>query len=79
MYDISSTKIDKKIIHRIGNKFREEPLVFSENLAPNMEEIDNLLLQNYLKPIINYNEVYELYHESNINLNEINYFYKKNI
>lgn len=77
MYDISSTQIDKKIIHKIGNKFREEPLVFSENLAPNTEEIDNLLLQNYLKPILNYNEVYELYHESNIDLNEINHFSKK--
>ena len=77
MYDISSTIIEHKVLHRIGNKFREEPLVLSDNLMPNEEEINNLLLLNYLKPLINLKEPFELFHESNIELNEVYHFSNK--
>lgn len=77
MYDISSALIEKKVLHRIGNKFREEPLVLSNRLMPSTDFIDNLLLMNYLKPLINNKEIFNLYHESNIELNEVHHFSKK--
>ncbi|EHU1703107.1 hypothetical protein A1Z17_RS05835 [Acinetobacter baumannii] len=77
MYDISSATIEHKVLHRIGNKFREEPLVLSDNLMPSEEEINNLLLINYLKPLINLKEPFELFHESNIELNEVYHFSNK--
>lgn len=74
MYDISSSNIDKLIIHKVGNKLRADNLTLSESLTPSSNDINDLLLRNYLKPIIIKNNSYEFFHDSDINLNEIFHF-----
>ncbi|WP_151744580.1 nucleoid-associated protein [Acinetobacter calcoaceticus] len=77
MYDISSAKINKVIIHQIGNKFREEGIILSNTLMPNEEKTNEIFLRNFFKPILSKNNIYNFFHESDINLNEIYNFSKK--
>lgn len=74
MYDISSSNIERLIIHKIGNKLREDNLIISQELTTSSENINDLLLRNYLKPIVSKNNSYEFFHDADINLNEVFHF-----
>ncbi len=74
MIDISSAKIEKIIIHRVGNKIREEGIKFSEKEATINENLNDLLLKNYLLPLSKTNSCFQFYHESDIALNEVHQF-----
>ncbi len=74
MIDISSARITKLIVHRIGNKLREEGFMLSNQEAVRTQTLDDLLLKCYLAPVIRQGEAYELYHESDLSLNTIHHF-----
>lgn len=74
MVDISSAKIKKVIIHRVGNKLREEGVLFSPKESPRSKTLDELLLKGFLAPVIREGQQYELFHESKLSLNAISHY-----
>lgn len=74
MIDISSAKIKKVIIHRVGNKLREEGVLLSPKESPRSKLLDELLLKGFLAPVIRQGQQYDLFHESNLSLNAINHY-----
>lgn len=69
MIDISSTVIKKLVVHKVGNKLRDEGFILSSNETQHKESLDNQLLKHYLVPIIRQGDSYNFYHESDITLN----------
>ena len=57
-------------IHNVGNKLNEEGLRFSKSLLQTDESINELLLTYFFSPFKS-NEYYNLFHESDLNLNEV--------
>lgn len=76
MVDVSSAKIKKLIIHRIGNKLRDEGFTLSQKEAERTRTLDDLLLRNYLATVIRQGEEYDFYHESDLSLNTVHHFTK---
>ncbi len=74
MIDISSTSISKLIVHRVGNKLRDEGVLLSPEEAVRTSTVDDLLLKNYLASVVRHGEVYEFYHESELSLNVVFHF-----
>jgi len=74
MIDISSASVSKVIVHRVGNKVREEEYTFSPNEAPCTATLDDLLVHHYLEPMVDDAEVYELHHESDLALNTVYHY-----
>ncbi len=67
--DLNQVEVKKIIVHRVGNKFRDEGLLLSEAESKRTNELDVLLIKKFLIPVINSGEEYNLTHESDINLN----------
>jgi len=76
--DFSQSKIKHLIIHEIGNKLRDEKVFFSETLQKVDANLENILLNYFLKSFLTQKDFYHLNHNSDLNLNEI-YSYSKNI
>jgi len=76
--DFSKSKIENLIIHEIGNKLRDEKVFLSTSLQNIDENLENLLLNYFLKSFLTQKDFYHLKHNSDLNLNEI-YSYSKNI
>jgi hypothetical protein len=74
MIDISSAKVTNAIVHRIGNRVREEGYSLSTQEVKRTKEIDDILLRHYLSPLAKRNEIYGFYHESDIGLNAVHHF-----
>ena len=74
MIDISSAKLTKIIVHRIGNKLRDEGFLLSQKETERTPALDDLLLGNYLAPVIRRGEVFDLHHESDLALNTVHHF-----
>jgi 37-kD nucleoid-associated bacterial protein len=72
--DISSVRVDSLIVHRVGNKIRDEGYHLSNALAPINGELSDLLIRHYLAPTLSNGAVYGFHHDSDINLNEIRHF-----
>lgn len=64
-------------IHKIGNAGREEDLVISKSELHLRDEVKNLLTSYFLTPFAK-NEYFNLFHESDLNLNEV-YHYANSI
>lgn len=69
-------KIHKIIVHNIGNKSTNDGFFLSQSLI-NIDDKETLLNKYFLSSM-KFGEYYNLYHEANIDLNEI-FFYSKNI
>lgn len=76
MIDISSARVAKLIVHRIGNKLRDEGLTLSQEEAEHTSTLDDLFLKNYLAPVVRHGNLYKFYHESDISLNTVYHFAK---
>jgi len=76
--DFSQSKIKHLIIHEIGNKLREENIFLSETLQKVNEDLEDILLNYFIKSFLKAEEFFCLEHNSDLNLNEI-YAYSKNI
>jgi len=57
-------------VHRVGNKLNNEGIQFSKSEIKTDETINQLLLTYFFSPFRS-NEYYNLYHESDLNLNEV--------
>lgn len=77
MIDISSAKIANAIVHRIGNKGRDEGYTLSSKPMPKNQAVHDLLLRHYLSAITKTNEYFEFFHESELSLNVLNNFSEK--
>ena len=74
MIDISTASVSKVIVHRIGNKAREEGYQFSPDEAERPVTLDQLLIKSYLEPMVDDAQVYELHHESDLALNTVHHY-----
>lgn len=72
--DLSNAKVKKVVAHRVGNKFRDEGVVLSHAESAKNEALEELLLKNFLNPVINEGDECILIHESDINLNTIKHY-----
>ncbi|QPB42758.1 nucleoid-associated protein [Rodentibacter haemolyticus] len=72
--DLSAAKVRKVIVHKVGNKFRDEGVLLSEAESKRSSDLDDLLLKHFLIPVVNSGEEYTLTHESDINLNPIKHY-----
>lgn len=71
MIDVSSAMIEKIIVHKVGNKIREEGYELSSHPAKLNEQINELFLRHYLLPLSTQKESYQFFHEADIELNAI--------
>lgn len=69
MIDISSAKVDRIIVHKVGNKIREENFDLSSDLSQSTPDLQDLFLKNYLYPLSIQKDIYNFFHESDITLN----------
>src|SRR3989339_1766821 len=71
MIECSESKMERLIVHYIGNKHNEELCRFSNSLLKKLPEaIEEILCRYFLSPFKT-NEYYHLTHESDLNLNEM--------
>lgn len=71
------TKIEGIVLHKIGIKLNEEGIRYSKSPIRTDETINELLLKYFFSPF-KQSEYYNLYHDTDLNLNEI-YSYVSNI
>lgn len=72
--DVSSATVKAVVVHRIGNKMRDEGYLLSSKQIVVTERLSALLLRHYLLPIARSGERYKFDHPSNIDLNEVRHF-----
>lgn len=70
MITTEQIEIQSIAVHSVGNKLNDEGFRFSKSALLTDENIDNLLLTYFLSPFKS-EEYHNLYHESDINLNEV--------
>ncbi|WP_343569223.1 nucleoid-associated protein [Acinetobacter sp.] len=71
--EIGEARVKSIILHKVGNRLREEPLVLANECINITENIANMLLFGYLRGIINSNNLFTLFHETDITLNEVSH------
>ncbi len=77
MLDFTTTQLQNIIVHKVGNKTKEEGIRFSENLLLTEGDIlKELLLKYFLSPFKS-QSFFRFFHETDINLNEIFVFVSK--
>ncbi|MGQ3051853.1 MAG: nucleoid-associated protein [Roseateles sp.] len=74
MLDVSSARVVRCVVHRVGNRLREEGCELSHQEVRGTAELHGTLLRHYLAPLAKTGEEFELYHESDIALNAIRQF-----
>ena len=77
MVSFSSSQIQQMCIHGVGNKYTDEGIQLSKSTLKTSERVKELLLNYFLTPFKS-NEYFNLYHESNISMNEV-FVYVSNI
>ena len=75
--DFSQSNIKNFIIHEIGNKLRDEKLFLSSTVQIIDEELENTLLNYFLKPFIKENDFFTFNHNTTLELNEVYTYSKK--
>ena len=70
MMIFTDTTIQQTVIHKVGNKSRDEEVRTSKREFTPTDEMKELLLKFFLTPFKS-NEYYNLHHDSDINLNEV--------
>ncbi|HPG33830.1 MAG: nucleoid-associated protein [Lentimicrobiaceae bacterium] len=66
-------RLERLVIHKTGNKSREEGIKFSKSPVQLSEAIKDLLIRYFLSPF-GKNEYFNLHHEADLNLNEVYHF-----
>jgi hypothetical protein len=74
MLDVSSARVTHCVVHRVGNRLREEGCEFSQHEVRGSAELHGTLLRHYLSPLAKSGEDFEFYHESDISLNAASQF-----
>lgn len=78
MIDLSQANLENLVVHKVGNKSREEGIVISESLYQFENEAVKDSLFSYFAKSVESEEFYRFSHAEDLNLNEI-YTYAKNI
>lgn len=74
MLDVSSARITRCVVHRVGNRLREEGCELSQQEVHGTAKLHGTLLRHYLAPLAKSGEDFEFYHESDISLNAARQF-----
>lgn len=69
--EIGEATVRSVIVHQVGNRLREEPLVLANECFALNEGITNVILGGYLRGIVNNKNLYVLAHETDIALNDV--------
>ena len=69
--EIGESVVRSVILHQVGNRLREEPLVLADQCFALTDSISNLMLGGYLRGIVSSKNQYVLTHESDMALNDV--------
>ncbi|RII83010.1 nucleoid-associated protein [Neopusillimonas maritima] len=69
--EIGESVVQAVILHQVGNRLREEPLVLAEHCFAITDRISNVILGGYLRGIVSDKNQYVLSHESDMALNDV--------
>lgn len=72
--DLTGSTVRQLVVHRIGNKLRDESLKLSNSESPVNEELSTLILGGYLQGISSEKNEYHFHHETDIGLNESRFY-----
>lgn len=72
--DIDSARVVKLIVHRVGNRIREEGTRLSGDAIDAGPDVDAILVDHYLRGTLDGGELYAFTHESTLDLNEVRRF-----
>ncbi len=77
MIEFTSIKLEGIYIHEVGNKLRDENVkIAKEEISFSNDETESYLLKYFLSPFNN-NEVYNFFHPTELELNEVYLFVKR--
>ena len=77
MIDFGTIFMEKVVIHKVGNKSRNEKFQLSKEEDNVDDENLKIILEKYFLKLFTDKDTYHFYHESDVNLNEIYHFSKK--
>ena len=69
--ELGESVVQDVILHQVGNRLREEPLVLADQCFAITESISNLILGGYFRGIVSDKNQYMLTHESDMALNDV--------
>lgn len=69
--EIGESIVQSVILHQVGNRLREEPLVLADQCFAITDSISNVILGGYLRGIVSSKNQYVLTHESDMALNDV--------
>lgn len=69
--EIGESVVKAVILHQVGNRLREEPLVLVDECFVITDSISNVILGGYLRGIVSSKNQYMLSHESDMALNDV--------
>lgn len=69
--EIGESVVKAVILHQVGNRLREEPLVLADECFAITDSISNVILGGYLRGIVSSKNQYMLSHESDMALNDV--------
>ncbi|HEB0602643.1 TPA: nucleoid-associated protein [Pseudomonas aeruginosa] len=69
--EIGESVVQSVILHQVGNRLREEPLILADQCFALTDSISSLILGGYLRGIVNSKNQYVLTHESDMALNDV--------
>ena len=74
---ISEARVERLVIHRVGNPSRGEPLQLSGKAIGVDEAVSALILDGYLKGIVSDKKKFQFVHETDLNLNELYHYSRR--
>lgn len=72
--EIENARVRKLIVHRVGNRIREEGVRLSSDTIDAGPDVDAILVDHYLRGTLNGGERYAFTHESTLDLNDVRRF-----
>lgn len=74
MFDFTQVELEKIIVHKVGNKLREEGVNRSERFLELDDSVKQLLLTYFLNPFKTSNTLHNFNHESDLERNDLFYY-----
>jgi hypothetical protein len=71
MIQLFKTSFHSSFLHFVGNKNNDEGVIFSANPFSPSQSTRNNLLNYFLRPFLENEEYYQLYHDTSLDLNEV--------
>ncbi len=75
--NFTEASVNRIITHKVGNKLKNEPLFLSDALQRTDAELDETLIEFFLKPFLRKSGFMGFTHASDINLNEMYHYVSK--